>query len=284
MYDNEQRERRDDEMFIEDRFYDQSWVQELSNDDFRMLHYLMHFASKKCGIVELNMRMLNFAANTGRLYTQDEILQRFSNMLCLIPGKKLTAIFPNWIATNWAKNGKPIDTERNPLFKSVVQELASYGLTIAKVNKMAKIKVVVIGQEDEDDDDGGEPERESSDGDMLVLDSVSASEQTVKEDYEAEFETFWKEYPGPRKVDKKKCREKFIAYRKKGVDFKTIMDGLDTWKRSAQWKSDGGAFIRAPLVWLNRENWNDKPEEGNGNTKKPDGSIHYKSKNTKGLW
>lgn len=278
MYDSEQRERRDDEMFIEDRFYDQSWVQELSNDDFRMLHYLMHFASKKCGIVELNMRMLNFAANTGRVYTQDDVLERFSNMLCLIPGKKSTAIFPNWVATNWAKNGKPIDIQRNPLFKSVVQELASYGLTIAKLNKMAKMKVVVLGEEDdkEDVDDNGDC--------PAVDDNLSLDGGDVASDYEAEFETFWKEYPGPRKVDKKKCREKFIAYRKKGVDFKAIMDGLETWKRSAQWKSDGGAFIRAPLVWLNRENWNDKPEEGNGNTQKSDRSIHYKSDDKEGLW
>ena len=275
MYDNERRERSDDEMFIEDRFYDQSWVQELSNDDFRMLHYLMHFASKKCGIVELNMRMLNFAANTGRVYTQEEVLQRFSNMLRMIPGKKSTAIFPNWIATNWAKNGKPIDTQRNPLFKSVVQELASYGLTIAMVNRMAKIKVVVVGQEDNDcgDDepdfapDGGQP--------------------AATVDYKGEFETFWREYPGPRKVDKKKCREKFIAYRKKGVDFKAMMDGLETWKRSAQWKSDGGAFIRAPLVWLNRENWNDKPEEGSGNGNSgghTSANANYKSAATENIF
>lgn len=280
MYDNEQRERRDNEMFIEDRFYDQSWVQELSNDDFRMLHYLMHFASKKCGIVELNMRMLNFAANTGRVYTQDDVLERFSNMIALIPGKKSTAIFPNWVATNWAKNGKPIDIQRNPLFKSVVQELASYGLTITKLNKMAKVKVVVLGEEDDKEDVDDDSDRTAA-GDNLSLDG-----EDVASDYGAEFETFWKEYPGPRKVDKKKCREKFMAYRKKGVDFKAIMDGLETWKRSAQWKSDGGAFIRAPLVWLNRENWNDKPEEGNGNGK-PNAngqSIHYKGADKEGLW
>lgn len=237
-------------MFIEDRFYDQSWVQELSNDDFRMLHYLMHFASKKCGIVELNMRMLNFAANTGRVYTQEDILERFSNMLCLIPGKRSTAIFPNWIATNWAKNGKPIDTERNPLFKSVVQELASYGLTIAKVNRMAKVKVVVQdgGCDDAGDDDSAEAVK------------PSPSDATPPVDYDAEFETFWKEYPGPRKVDKRKCRDKFASFRRKGVDFKAIMDGLAVWKRCSTWTKDGGAFIRAPSVWLNNENWKDKPE------------------------
>ena len=275
MYDNEHRERSDDEMFIEDRFYDQSWVQELSNDDFRMLHYLMHFASKKCGIVELNMRMLNFAANTGRMYTQEEVLQRFSNMLRIIPGKKSTAIFPNWIATNWAKNGKPIDTERNPLFKSVVQELASYGLTISMVNRMAKIKVVVAGQED---DDCGEDEPD------LALDG---SQPAATVDYNGEFETFWREYPGPRKVDKKKCRDKFVSFRKKGVDFKEIMDGLSVWKRCSTWTKDGGAYIRAPSVWLNNENWKDKPEEvsGNGNAGgHTSANANYKSAATEDIF
>ena len=104
-------------MVIEDRFFDQEWVQELTNEEFRMLLYLMHFATKKCGIVELNMRMLNYAANTGRQFTMDEVLSRFSGMLSLVPGKSSTAIFPNWVATNWAKTGKEIDIQRNPLFK-----------------------------------------------------------------------------------------------------------------------------------------------------------------------
>jgi hypothetical protein len=60
-------------MMIEDRFFDQVWVQELSNEDFRMLLYLFKYASK-CGIIELNMRLLNFAANTGHNYTKEELL------------------------------------------------------------------------------------------------------------------------------------------------------------------------------------------------------------------
>ena len=131
-----QKEGRDD-MYIEERFYDQTWVQELSNEDFRMLHYLFHFASKKTGIVELNMRMLNFAANTGTMYTKDDVLSKFGNLIRLIPGKDNTAIFPDYIATNWAKNGKPIDLVKNPLFKAVAAELAANGMTIADVNAMA---------------------------------------------------------------------------------------------------------------------------------------------------
>ena len=67
-------------MLLDDRLFDQEWIQAMSNEDFRMLLYLMHFATKKCGIVELNMRMLNFVANTGHLYTKEEVLERFGNI------------------------------------------------------------------------------------------------------------------------------------------------------------------------------------------------------------
>ena len=78
------------------------------------------------------------------------------------------------------------------------------------------------------------------------------------------FEAFWKSYPGPRKVDKKKCREKFerILSDSKSPDeeLSSIMSGLEAWKRCSTWNKDGGAYIRAPIVWLNNENWKDIPD------------------------
>lgn len=268
MLESEYEYERSDLMTIEDRFFDQQWIQELSNEDFRMLMYLMHFATKKCGIVELNMRMLNFAANTGRMYTKEEVLERFSNMIRMIPGKSNTAIFPNWVSTNWAKNGKVVDTERNPLFRSVVAELAAYGLTLEKLNEWAKIKVCTKGGGGDgavsvssspvhDNGNGG--------GGRRIEDEPKAD----KPDIDGMFERFWKEYPGPRKVDKKKCRDKFSSAVEKSakgrtVDdaFNDIMEGLRRWKGCSTWNKDNGQFIRAPLVWLNNENWKDVPDSG----------------------
>lgn len=257
-------------MMIEDRFFDQQWIQELSNEDFRMLMYLMHFATKKCGIIELNMRMLNFAANTGKMYTKEEVLDRFSNMLCMIPGKSNTAIFPNWIATNWNKGGKPIDTDRNPLFKSVVAELAAYGLTIESLNQMAKVPISlkqgdanVTGNNNYNTDS-----RKSANGRLIVTGFPQSEEKC---DLSEMFENFWKEYPGPRKVDKKKCRDRFTSALTKSAKGRTIkeafgeiMNGLAAWKKCSTWNKDGGQFIRAPLVWLNNENWKDIPDAGAG--------------------
>lgn len=244
-------------MVIEDRFFDQEWVQELTNEEFRMLLYLMHFATKKCGIVELNMRMLNYAANTGRQFTMDEVLSRFSGMLSLVPGKSSTAIFPNWVATNWAKTGKEIDIQRNPLFKSVVQELASYGMTIDALNSMAKMKVTVKGPvapvlnlvQTKSDPPQREPERHAKAETSEVADA---------------FDRFWREYPGPRKIDKKKCLARFTSavskYKTIEEGVSEIENGLMLWKRCSTWNKDNGQYIRAPLVWLNNENWKDIPD------------------------
>lgn len=251
-------------MLLDDRLFDQEWIQAMSNEDFRMLLYLMHFATKKCGIVELNMRMLNFVANTGHLYTKEEVLERFGNMLCMIPGKSNTAIFPNWIATNWAKNGKEIDTTRNPLFKSVVQELASYGMTIDSLNAMAKTKITIKSTV------GCEIKKEANNVNCNnIADTgyrVPISRQLKQESINIDlaFEDFWKSYPGPRKVDKKKCMAKFKRIlsdsKSPEEELALIMKGLGAWKKCSTWNKDGGAFIRAPIVWLNNENWKDVPD------------------------
>ena len=277
MFYDIQKEGRDD-MYIEERFYDQTWVQELSNEDFRMLHYLFHFASKKTGIVELNMRMLNFAANTGTMYTKDDVLSKFGNLIRLIPGKDNTAIFPDYIATNWAKNGKPIDLVKNPLFKAVAAELAANGMTIADVNAMAKKKIVVKG-----DEAVNEPVDDTTVS--VVRDCGERGRLIVVTDSDAErmFNEFWESYPRqcPRKVDKQKCKAKFIGYLKKCKTsdetvqlFNTIMQGLARWMQSAIWTKDGGQYIRAPLVWLNNMNWNDEPTGGNNGTNQSGGNAN----------
>ena len=277
MFYDIQKEGRDD-MYIEERFYDQTWVQELSNEDFRMLHYLFHFASKKTGIVELNMRMLNFAANTGTMYTKNDILSKFGNLIRLIPGKDNTAIFPDYIVTNWAKNGKPIDIVKNPLFKAVAAELAANGMTIADVNAMAKKKIVVKGEEATDEPVDGTAV-------SVVRDCGERGRLTVVTDADAErmFNAFWESYPRqcPRKVDKQKCKSKFIGYLKKCKTsdetvqlFNTIMQGLARWMQSATWTKGGGQYIRAPLVWLNNMNWNDEPTGGSNATNQSGGNAN----------
>ena len=77
--------------------------------------------------------------------------------------------------------------------------------------------------------------------------------------YPEEFATFWGAYPGPRRVDKASCLVKFNAILSSGVSVEDLMTGLTAWKHSDDWRKDGGQFICAPLVWLNKRRWEDAP-------------------------
>lgn len=69
------------------------------------------------------------------------------------------------------------------------------------------------------------------------------------------FEAFWKSYP--KKVDKKKSKEKFIKICKNQEMFEQIMNALNCQIKSEQWQKDNGRFIPNPTTWLNGERWND---------------------------
>ncbi len=79
------------------------------------------------------------------------------------------------------------------------------------------------------------------------------------------FAEFWDAYPKscPRKVGRNKCRAKYAALMDKSEDpaalHAEIIAGLERWCRSQDWVEDNGKFIKAPLVWLNQENWKDSP-------------------------
>lgn len=91
-------------------------------------------------------------------------------------------------------------------------------------------------------------------------------------DAELAFDEFWKAYPSecPRKTDKKKCGEKYARLMRDAKDpaglHSAILGGLSVWRQCETWTKDNGQYIRAPLVWLNNENWNDAPggDDGSG--------------------
>lgn len=258
-------------MMIEERLFQQDWFIDLSVDERYMFLYLLSIASKKTGIFEMNMRMINFGANTNKKFTKEDILTIYGNRIALIPGHNNTAIFPSYIKNNWLKGGKVFDSTRNPLFKSISAELARYGLTIEKVNELTDRKIEEVIEDEHDDN---------------ILVPVVAVQQRVEEPevtFEDEFNQFWSAYPGPRKTDKRKCKMKFIRILKESKNFidkfREIMEGLNKWKKTDTWIKDGGQFICAPLVWLNNERWEAGIKEGSNGNYRQNGTANnnYKS-------
>ena len=81
------------------------------------------------------------------------------------------------------------------------------------------------------------------------------------------FDLFWMKYPN--KKSKKKARQIWIN-KKLENSYNDIMNGLNRYILSDNWKSDGGAYIPHPTTFLNQERWLD---ELNDNIVKSDEDI-----------
>lgn len=95
----------------------------------------------------------------------------------------------------------------------------------------------------------------------------SKQNRTEEKRVEKNFDTFWEEYPN--KTSKKKAHQIWLKLQPTGVFFASIMKGLKTAKKSAQWSKDGGKYIPHPTTWLNQERWTDEGTSS-ASTRKPD--------------
>jgi len=69
------------------------------------------------------------------------------------------------------------------------------------------------------------------------------------------FEDFWKSWPKhKRKTGKAQAKRKWGTKGCAGMVDK-VMATLEVYKASGDWSKDGGEYIPAPTVWLNREPW-----------------------------
>lgn len=69
------------------------------------------------------------------------------------------------------------------------------------------------------------------------------------------FDGFWEAWPEhPRKESKTKCRE---VWKKDKLDRMAahVIGVVEAMKESKQWANEGGKYIPAPLVWLNKQRW-----------------------------
>lgn len=73
------------------------------------------------------------------------------------------------------------------------------------------------------------------------------------------FNAFWELYP--RKVNKKKSKEKFLKVCKDENTYNSIMHGLKKQIKSVEWQKDGGQYVPHPTTWLNGERWLDEVDE-----------------------
>lgn len=90
--------------------------------------------------------------------------------------------------------------------------------------------------------------------------STSSSNAVQKIEPQSEhFQTFWDAYP--RKIGKPPARRAWAKIPGIETNFADVLDGLEHWKRSAQWSDS--QFIPYPATFLNQRRWEDR-EAANG--------------------
>ena len=105
---------------------------------------------------------------------------------------------------------------------------------------------------------------------QVKADKPAAKKQSAKpaapkgKTAEKYFNEFWAEYPKKRSKQAALNVWKRLAPDKELFD--TIMAALRLQKQSAEWKRDGGQFIKYPATWLNGGCWEDEtaPEQTSG--------------------
>lgn len=100
----------------------------------------------------------------------------------------------------------------------------------------------------------GKPQSAHTEADAEALNTKSADAEG--------FASFWAMWPKhERKVARKQCEKKFNDAVQSGVAVGVILAAVRHAKHSEAWRKDGGAFIPAPLVWLNQARWEAPIEE-----------------------
>jgi hypothetical protein len=93
----------------------------------------------------------------------------------------------------------------------------------------------------------------------------NAKEKRVKESNEKKgeeskglnsFHIFWGAYP--KKVGKPKAEKSWWKINPDQELMVTILEKIEVYKQTSQWKKDNGEFIPHPATWLNQERWNDE--------------------------
>ena len=71
------------------------------------------------------------------------------------------------------------------------------------------------------------------------------------------FARFWDAYP--RKESKPQAQKNFDKINPDDELLETMLTAIERWKKTDQWREDGGKYIPHPSTWLNNRRWEDEP-------------------------
>lgn len=123
-----------------------------------------------------------------------------------------------------------------------------------------------LADRDFDLEEAGETEGDQDDQEEKEEKARKAAEKKkAKEKQLTDFELFWQEYP--RKVNKSKAREKWLALKLGEKEVAQVMSGLQSYKR-IEWVNTEDKYIPHAVTWLNQRRWEDKLQAQRASTSK----------------
>lgn len=130
--------------------------------------------------------------------------------------------------------------------------------------------------------DKGTPEIEKEldieiEKDIKNINGQDEPDQSQKPNWEEQFDKFYKEYP--KKVKKQNVKKWFQKNKPSGELFSSMLDSLEQFRGSKEWKENNGQFIPYPSTWLNQRRWEDEDIM----EKQKEAKVTYKEINTEGL-
>lgn len=258
--------------FWTDSFIDDNFSAE---DKYFYLYILTNTHTTLCGCYEVSEQRIGkeMGLSTDSVMA---IIERFSKTFDLIRYNHSTKeiLILKWSKYNW--NASPrfrvaveneLEKIKDPSFKEYLLRL----LDGEEINKSIYPIDRVMGE-------NGNSEYPIDTNDIVNVNdtvSVKSNSLTVKETkrtrkkYEdtPEFITFWEAYPVH--ANKVGARQEFA---KIDAPLEVILESIEMWKRTDQWKKDGGQYIPYPAKWLKERRWEDSPKV---NMPKSDGMERY---------
>lgn len=129
-------------------------------------------------------------------------------------------------------------------------EIQERKISITGIHKYDKVFTKVVEGYSQKDNGGYSQKLKENNTSSINNTSIN----NIKEIYKERFELFYKSYP--RHIKKAKVEEWFLKNKPNEDLFNLIMNQLEKFKKSEEWKQE--KFIPHPSTWLNQKRWEDE--------------------------
>ena len=204
-------------------------------DRYFMLYLLTNPHTNQIGCYEISKRQIS--NETGYNFdTVEKLLQRFDSNLSLIKysNESKEVLIKNWYKYNWSSSPK--------VKKCIESELKSIKNDDFK-KYFNKVCIPYVYGIDTHMQEEQEQEQEEE-------------QKQIKNSTQEMFDIFWNKYP--KKVSKAKAKTAFFKIKLDDVVFSNILNSLEKFKKTPDWKKDKGQYIPYPASWLNQKRWEDE--------------------------